>query len=121
MLKQTFPVVLTVVAVVAAVLVLRHLWAYYMDEPWTRDAHVSADVVQVAPDVSGLVEAVKVADNQPVKRGEVLFVVDRARYEIALEQAQAALGERRATLDQLRREIARDRSLQDLVAAEDAE
>ena len=45
-LKQTFPVVLTVVAVVAAVLVLRHLWAYYMDEPWTRDAHVSADVVQ---------------------------------------------------------------------------
>ena len=120
-LKQTFPVVLTVVAVVAAVLVLRHLWAYYMDEPWTRDAHISADVVQVAPDVSGLVEAVKVADNQPVKRGEVLFVVDRARYEIALEQAQAALGERRATLDQLRREIARDRSLQDLVAAEDAE
>ena len=39
-----------------------------------------------------------------------------SRYEIALEQAQAALGERRATLDQLRREIARDRSLQDLVA-----
>lgn len=120
-LKQTFPVVLTVVAVLAAVLVLRHLWAYYMDEPWTRDAHVSADVVQVAPDVSGLVEAVKVADNQPVTRGQVLFVVDRARYQIALEQAQAALGERRATLEQLRREIARDRSLSDLVAAEDAE
>jgi len=120
-LKHALPVVLTAVAVIAALLVLRHLWSYYMDEPWTRDAHVSADVVQVAPDVSGLVEAVKVADNQPVKRGEVLFVVDRARYQIALEQAQATLGERRATLEQLRREIARDRSLQDLVAAEDAE
>ena len=98
-LKQTFPVLLTIVAVLVAVLVLRHLWAYYMDEPWTRDAHVSADVVQVAPDVSGLVEAVKVADNQPVRQGEVLFVVDRARYQIALEQAQATLGERRATLE----------------------
>ena len=32
-LKHTFPVVLTVVAVIAALLVLRHLWSYYMDEP----------------------------------------------------------------------------------------
>lgn len=120
-LKHTVPVVVTVAAVVAALLVLRTLWTYYMDEPWTRDAHVSADVVQVAPDVSGLVEAVKVADNQAVKRGDVLFVVDRERYRIALEQARATLGERRASYEQLRRETARDRSLQDLVAAEDAE
>ncbi|WP_313461339.1 HlyD family secretion protein [Stenotrophomonas sp.] len=120
-LKHTVPVVVTVAAVIAALLVLRTLWTYYMDEPWTRDAHVSADVVQVAPDVSGLVEAVKVADNQPVKRGDVLFVVDRERYRIALEQARATLGERRASVEQLRRETARDRSLQDLVAAEDAE
>ncbi|WP_282296671.1 HlyD family secretion protein [Stenotrophomonas sp. PS02289] len=120
-LKHTVPVVVTVAAVIAALLVLRTLWSYYMDEPWTRDAHVSADVVQVAPDVSGLVEAVKVADNQAVKRGEVLFVVDRERYRIALEHARATLGERRASYEQLRRETARDRSLQDLVAAEDAE
>ncbi len=120
-LKHTVPVVVTVAAVIAALLVLRTLWTYYMDEPWTRDAHVSADVVQVAPDVSGLVEAVKVADNQAVKRGDVLFVVDRERYRIALEQARATLGERRANYEQLRRETARDRSLQDLVAAEDAE
>ncbi len=120
-LKHTVPVVVTVAAVIAALLVLRTLWTYYMDEPWTRDAHVSADVVQVAPDVSGLVEAVKVADNQAVKRGDVLFVVDRERYRIALEQARATLGERRVSYEQLRRETARDRSLQDLVAAEDAE
>ncbi len=120
-LKHTVPVVVTVAAVIAALLVLRTLWTYYMDEPWTRDAHVSADVVQVAPDVSGLVESVNVADNQAVKRGDVLFVVDRERYRIALEQARATLGERRASYEQLRRETARDRSLQDLVAAEDAE
>jgi multidrug resistance efflux pump len=114
-------VLLTSAAVIVALLVLRQLWVYYMDEPWTRDAHVGADVVQVAPDVSGLVETVHVADNQAVKKGDLLFVVDRARYRIALEQAKANLAERQASVAQLRREIGRDRSLQDLVAAEDAE
>lgn len=120
-LKQIFPVMLTLASVILALLVLRHLWSYYMDAPWTRDAHVTADVIQVAPDVSGLVEEVRVTDNQAVKRGDVLFVIDQERYRIALEQARATLGERRTTVEQLRREIARDRSLEDLVAAEEAE
>ena len=120
-LKQIFPVMLTLASVILALLVLRHLWSYYMDSPWTRDAHVSADVVQIAPDVSGLVEEVRVGDNQAVKRGDVLFVIDQQRYRIALEQARATLGERHTAVEQLRREIARDQSLQDLVAAEEAE
>jgi RND family efflux transporter MFP subunit len=62
-----------------------------------------------------------VADNQAVKKGALLFVVDRARYRIAVELARASLAERQAAVAQLRREIARDRSLQDLVAGEDAE
>ena len=119
--NKALPPVLTVLTVIVALLVLRQLWVYYMDEPWTRDAHIGADVVQVAPDVSGLVEAVDVGDNQEVKKGALLFVVDRARYRIALELARASLAERQATVAQLRREIARDRSLQDLVAGEDAE
>ncbi|MFT4249296.1 MAG: HlyD family secretion protein [Pseudomonas sp.] len=126
--KMAAPALLTLALVVVALLVLRHLWHYYMDEPWTRDAHVSADVVQVAPDVSGLVERVEVGDNAEVRRGQVLFVVDPARYRLALAQAQAALAERHAavaqnetSVAQLRRETARDRGLRDLVAAEDAE
>ncbi|MBD8644901.1 efflux RND transporter periplasmic adaptor subunit [Stenotrophomonas sp. CFBP 13724] len=120
-IDKALPPVLTVLAVIVALLVLRQLWVHYMDEPWTRDAHIGADVVQVAPDVSGLVEAVDVGDNQAVEKGALLFVVDRARYRIALELARASLAERQATVAQLRREIARDRSLQDLVAGEDAE
>ena len=126
--RHALPITLTTLAVIAAALVLSHLWHYYMDEPWTRDAHVNADVVQVSPDVSGLVIEVKARDNQQVKRGQPLFVIDQARYRIALEQAQAALAERRSavaqaetSVAQLRREIARDRSLKELVAAEDAE
>lgn len=127
--KAAGPALLTTLAmVVVALFVLRHLWHYYMDEPWTRDAHVAADVVQVAPDVSGLVERVEVGDNAEVRKGQVLFVVDRSRYRLALEQAEAALAERQAAVAQneaavaqLRRETARDRSLKELVSVEDAE
>jgi multidrug resistance efflux pump len=83
------------------------LWDYYMDEPWTRDGHVRADVVPVAPDVSGFVTDVLVKDNQRVRRGDVLFRIDRARYAIALEQAEAVLEGRRAQLDQANADLKR--------------
>jgi multidrug resistance efflux pump len=133
--KKVVPVALTVLATLAALLMLRHLWRFYMDDPWTRDAHLNADVVQVAPDVSGLVSEVKAGDNAPVRRGDVLFVIDQARYRIALEQARAGLERSRAAREQgqaaldqsqteerqLQRETVRDRALKDLVAAEESE
>jgi len=42
-------------------------------------------MVPVAADVSGLVTEVKVADNQTVRKGDVLFIIDRPRYRLALE------------------------------------
>ncbi|RQO77660.1 efflux transporter periplasmic adaptor subunit [Aquitalea sp. FJL05] len=115
------PVVLTLIVVVAAVLVGRYLWDYYTNAPWTRDGHIRADVVQIAPDVSGLITEVKVTDNQLVKRGQVLFVIDRARYALALKQAEAALAQQSAGLSQAKREAARNRGLSDLVARENIE
>lgn len=44
--------------------------------PQTQDAYVQAPVIQIAPEVSGLVTDVLVADNQEVKQGTALFVVD---------------------------------------------
>jgi multidrug resistance efflux pump len=111
-------ILFTLVVVVIAAFVLWRLVAYYMFAPWTRDGHVRADVVQVAPDVGGLIVDVKVVDNQPVKAGQVLFVIDQARYALSLRQAQATALQRRATLDQARREDARNRTLGDLVARE---
>ncbi|AWB09030.1 efflux transporter periplasmic adaptor subunit (plasmid) [Azospirillum humicireducens] len=72
------------------------LWDYYMNEPWTRDGRVRADIVQVSPDVAGLVTDVRVTDNQTVHKGDVLFVVDPGRYRLAVEQAQANLDSARA-------------------------
>ena len=89
-LTNALRIAVTLAFVAAAVFAGSKLWRRYQVEPWTRDGRVRADVVQIAPDVSGLVTDVAVADNQPVKRGQVLFHVDRARYAIALRQAQAA-------------------------------
>lgn len=70
--RHALPITLTTLAVIAAAFMLHHLWHYYMDEPWTRDAHVNADIVQVSPDVSGLVIEVKARDNDTVTRGQPL-------------------------------------------------
>ena len=97
----------TTLVVLVAVWAGYKLWDYYMNEPWTRDGHVRADVVPVAPDVSGFVTDVLVKDNQPVQRGDVLFRIDRARYEIALKQAEAVLLGKGAQLDEANADLKR--------------
>ena len=94
------------------------LWMHYEVEPWTRDGRVKANVVQVAPDVSGLVMNVAVHDNQDVKAGDLLFEIDRARYQLAYDQAQAVVQADIAAQDQAERDVKRNRSLGKLVAAE---
>ncbi|WP_250634082.1 biotin/lipoyl-binding protein [Pinirhizobacter soli] len=83
--------VVTVLVVLLAVLIGHALWKHYMYSPWTRDGRVRAEVVRIAPDVAGLVSEVKVLDNQVVKKGDLLFVIDRARYLNAVAQAEANL------------------------------
>ena len=114
-------VVLTLLIVSFAVVVVWRMVMYYMFAPWTRDGHIRADIVQIAPDVSGLIQRVEVRDNQQVKRGQVLFSIDRDRFTLALRQAKAAVADRQETLDQAQREARRNRGLGNLVPAEQLE
>ncbi len=88
-MRSLVRVCLTLVVVVLAVLAGWWLWNFYMLSPWTRDARVRADVVTIAPDVSGWVVELKVADNQQVKAGDLLMSIDRERYQVALDKARA--------------------------------
>lgn len=108
----------TILIVIAALLVAIWMWNHYERSPWTRDGRVRADVVRVAPDISGLVTQVAVHDDQSVHVGDLLFVLDRPRYSLALTQAEAGVQSARATLGQAEREAKRDLVLGDLVAAE---
>jgi multidrug resistance efflux pump len=111
-------VLITLAAATLAVVVTRWMWIHYELAPWTRDGRVRADVVAVAPDVAGFVVSVAVLDNQVVRKGDPLFQLDRARYEIALRQALAAVGRERAVLAEARREAHRNDTLDGVVAFE---
>lgn len=99
-------VLVTLLTVMAAVWAGYQLWYHYERAPWTRNGRVRADVVQVAPDVSGIVKNVAVQDNQPVAAGTLLFSVDSARFELAVHQAEADALVRRIALKNQRRALA---------------
>ena len=101
----------TLCVVILAVFAGYQLWQYYMLTPWTRDARVRADVVVIAPDVSGWVSALKVRDNQQVKAGELLMTIDRERFQAAFDQASAVVETRTQQLRLRDREAARRTAL----------
>ena len=104
-------VAVTMVMVLFAAIVGWRLWIYYMDDPWTRDGRVRADVVELAPDVSGLVSEVLVKDNDHVEKGQVIFRVDPDRFALALRQADARVDSTRAAVIEAAREANRYRAL----------
>jgi RND family efflux transporter MFP subunit len=109
----------TLVAVAIAAVIGAQLWSYYMDEPWTRDGRVRADVAQVAADVSGLVSEVLVQDNQEVRKGQVLFRIDPVRFDLALRQAEANVTSKQAAAQEAVQEMNRFHSLTTLSVSEE--
>lgn len=100
---------LTLCAVAAATLLAFMMWKHYAQTPWTRDGRVRADVVQIAPDVSGPVIRVAVRDNQWVNRGDVLYAIDPHWLTLAVASAQAAVESRRHEMV-MRQDAARRRA-----------
>lgn len=82
-------IAITLILVLLGIVAVFKAWVFYTESPWTRDAKFTADVVAIAPDVSGLLTSVPVVDNQLVKQGQVLFVIDQPRYQQALAEANA--------------------------------
>lgn len=76
-----------------AVLVAMFLYHLVADRftPYTSQATVDTFLVEVAPEISGPVASVAIADNQSVKKGQVLFQLDPLPFEIALRSAEANL------------------------------
>jgi len=77
--------------IVATVLVT--LWVLELNRrfPRTDDAYVRANLVGIAPHVSGPIVELPVVDNQTVKAGDLLFVVDPRPYQVTLDRARAEL------------------------------
>ena len=88
-----------VVAAAVAVVVALLQWEI---RPQTDDATVRANFVGIAPQVNGHIVELYVRDNQPVKEGDLLFLIDPRPYKIALERAQATLALTRKEVDGLK-------------------
>ncbi|MDR6918828.1 multidrug resistance efflux pump [Pseudomonas sp. 3296] len=78
---------------VLLLIILSLLWYLLADRftPYTQQARVGAFVIPVASEVAGKMIRVNVHNNQTVKAGEVLFEVDPAPYQIAVDRARADL------------------------------
>src|SRR5262245_40225518 len=113
--KSILKVSVTLAMVAAGALASVQLWKHYREAPWTRDGRVRADVVQIAPDVSGIVEKVVVHDNQEVHKGDLLFSIDAVRANIALAQAEATVRGLKSQIAQAQREDRRNHDLGELV------
>jgi multidrug efflux system membrane fusion protein len=99
---------------IAAALVAIVLTAQRLDHrPRTDDAFIDADVVHMAPDVSGRVVALNVRDNQPVRAGDVLFTIDPEPFRLQLAQARAQLAGLIAQLDVTTDQVASQNSKAD--------
>lgn len=96
------------------------LWNYYMQSPWTRDGKVRAELVNITPEVSGRLEKILVHDNQFVTAGSLIFSIDPVPYQIALDNAEAALAKAQADMAKADHEAARRRSLpRNVISSED--
>lgn len=88
--NKTFLVILILLVVVGGVFgVSKYIHAQHHEE--TDDAHVEANISPVIPRVSGYVADVRVQDNQKVKQGDTLLILDDRDLKIKLEEAEAAL------------------------------
>ena len=77
--------------VVAAAALSAYVYRDLFVHPRTDDAYVRGNVVGIAPHVSGPIVELNVRDNQFIRAGELLFVVDPRPYEAAAEKAKADL------------------------------
>jgi multidrug resistance efflux pump len=109
-LQPLLRVTATLGILLVAVVLAHALWRDYMYSPWTRDGRVRAQVINIAPDVSGLVAEVHVIDNQLVRRGDVLFVIDPIRFRDALAQADAEVARAQAQVGLAEAQVAQRES-----------
>lgn len=103
--------VVTCVVVGLAITAALLMYARYVDRPWTRDAQVRANIVGIAPRVAGPIIQIPIKDNEPIKKGDLLFEIDPATYQSAVDNAAAKLQQAQAAQVQAQQEFARQTKL----------
>jgi RND family efflux transporter MFP subunit len=96
--RETLKAAATLLMLALAVLATLVTWDSYVTTPWTRDGSVRVQVASIAPQVSGQIIEVRVVDNQYVRQGDVLYVIDPFDFQVALDTGKALLRQKSADL-----------------------
>jgi multidrug resistance efflux pump len=99
------PVLITLATAAVAIVLGWTMWNAYMETPWTRDGTVRSYVVTMAPEIAGRIVELPVLDNQLVRKGDVLLVIEPTDYQIALRLAEAAVQQAQANADTIDAQI----------------
>jgi RND family efflux transporter MFP subunit len=115
--RRTIRFALTFLVLAFAALAIVGLWEHYMVAPWTRDGQVRAQVADIAPQVAGQIVELLVQDNQSVHKGDLLYVIDKGDYKVALDLAKAEVAGKLADLEVKKEQNERRRKLTELSAS----
>src|SRR5271157_825061 len=113
---RVVPLLITLATMALAAPLGWAMWNAYMGAPWTRDGTVRVYVVTMAPEVAGRIVELPVADNQLVRKGDLLMVIDPTNYKIAVSLAEAAVQQAQVTAQNAEREAKRRQELTNLAA-----
>lgn len=117
--RRRVGVIVTLCLVAAAGLACVVIWDHYLTAPWTRDGQVQGYVVGLAPQVSGRILRVAVADNQDVRKDQLLYEIDPVDFQISVAAAEANVESRRADMDAKQRQATRRQQLSTLSTSEE--
>jgi multidrug resistance efflux pump len=102
---------ITLAVLALAVWAAVSLYQQYIREPWTRDGQVRANIVGIAPRVSGPIIHVLVHDNQQVQKGDLLFEIDPTDFQAQVDIASGQVQNSEATLKQRQQDLDRQTNL----------
>src|SRR6202049_1074532 len=89
--KRFFVLILSVAILSLAVVLSFFAWNVNERHPRTDDGVARANVIGMAPRVSGPIIKVNVSDNQSVKGGDLLFEIDPADFQLNVDRAKSSL------------------------------
>src|SRR6201987_1742231 len=106
-----FNVLITVIIAGLAIWAAVSLYSRYIENPWTRDGQVQTNIVGSAPRVSGPIIRVAVRDNQPVRKGDLLFEIDPSDFQAQVDIAAGQVENDEATFKQQQQNLGRQTDL----------
>jgi multidrug resistance efflux pump len=104
-MKKYQKYLVTGLIVIVAILFLLIKYWDYLANPWTRNGQVMANVIQIAPRVSGPIVHLPIEGNQFVKAGDLLFQIDPQTFEVSLGQAKATLDATGYNIESLEKQV----------------